>query len=725
MDSYANLHRTTPKNLIILLSCFLINLFTLVIFADETGAGEILRPTSFQDIAGKTSGPSFAIDGNIGTAAVITTNKDALPSIIYHSWPPTTRYSSLTLYVERSATEHVDDKWGIEYSTNGGVTWKNLDAMSSSNIYPSEPVTMVLDPVQEVTSLQVRIISDRKKGPDNGQVDIFDIWTDGEIYTPPVLEQSAYRFFNNIDSVDLSAIVSNVGGADEATAIAIDDGYIYVAGFEPGNWRLEKRDIIDGYLNMSVTNDSQGEPTGIAIDDGYLYIVGNDYSEENFKWRIEKRFLSDLSLVQSFGINGVIFSDPSSENDSATAIAIGSGYMYIVGSDRTEGALDAQWRIEKRSLGNGELVSSMVNNPSSDNDIPYAIAIDSEFIYVVGYDRFPGSTNAQWRIEKRSLDTFALMAEASSNPRENSDICTGVAVDSEFMYVIGSEEYGFADTAWRIEKRSLDDLIEFTEHPDSQFPLMLDFGYDDRPQAIAIDSDFMYVAGFIAEIGGAGETAWHIEKRTLDSGELEYAITNDIYSDNNDRARAIAIDSTYMYVAGYDNPGLAEWRIEKRTLDDGTSALLEPLAAQNMWATFSDNQAFRLRMLLHVESGTLLVNEQEFKLQYEICGSDTWFDVNDTSPIVFNTNPTPFHGDGLLGTPDDPTHNGHITHNQIYVDTNSFTNSISTIESGDDGMWDFSLLVNPGYSGDYCLQIVKDNGESIGDYIFTPILHLN
>ena len=56
--------------------------------------------------------------------------------------------------------------------------------------------------------------------------------------------------------------------------------------------------------------------TAVAVDSTGLYVVGFDSSPVgNFdsQWRIEKRDLSDGSLMTSFGTNGVVTSDPTKE----------------------------------------------------------------------------------------------------------------------------------------------------------------------------------------------------------------------------------------------------------------------------------------------------------------------------------------------------------------------------------------------------------------------------
>jgi hypothetical protein len=140
----------------------------------------------------------------------------------------------------------------------------------------------------------------------------------------------------------------------------------------------------------------------------------------------------------------------------------------------------------------------------------------------------------------------------------------------------------------------------------------------------------------------------------------------------------------------------------------------------------TNNETFRLRMLIHVESGTLPKNDQWFKLQFkdEACGSCEYKDVNDddASAIAFWYNPTPFDGDALLGNWEDPSHDEHTIRNQTYEEVKGFTNAVSTIEVGQDGMWDFSLYVNDASSATYSFRIVKGDGIPLETYESYPVV---
>ena len=114
--------------------------------------------------------------------------------------------------------------------------------------------------------------------------------------------------------------------------------------------------------------------------------------------------LSSGALVPGFGAGGFVTGNPSASYDEAYSIAIDSTAMYVIGCDCSPGG-DCQWRIEKRSLTDGSLISAfgtggvVTSDPSTGTDFTRGIAIDSTAMYVVGWDSSPG--NDQWRIEKR------------------------------------------------------------------------------------------------------------------------------------------------------------------------------------------------------------------------------------------------------------------------------------------------------------------------------------
>jgi hypothetical protein len=325
---------------------------------------------------------------------------------------------------------------------------------------------------------------------------------------------------------------------------------------------------------------------GVAIDSTAMYVVGYDSSPGNHQWRIEKRSLTDGSLVSGFGTGGVVTSNPSTgseaASDQACGIAIDSTAMYVVGYGSSPG--DEQWRIEKRSLTNGNLIPGfgtggvVTEDPSTWHEQAHAIAIDSAAMYVVGWDEIPGFANNQWRIEKRSLTDGSLIpgfgtgGVVTSNNSTGVDLAFGIAIDTTAMYVVGFD-FSPGNGQWRIEKRSLADgsLVPgfgtggvVTSNPCTGL---------DEAFGIAIDSTAMYVVGFDYS---PGNEQWRIEKRSLTDGSLvpgfgTGGVVTEDPSTGSEAAYTIAIDSTAMYVVGGDqSPGNLQWRIEKRSLADGT-----------------------------------------------------------------------------------------------------------------------------------------------------------
>jgi len=98
-------------------------------------------------------------------------------------------------------------------------------------------------------------------------------------------------------------------------------------------------------------------------------------------------------------------------------------------------------------------------------------------------------------------------------------------------------------------------------------------GYD-AARGVAVDSTGVYIVGY--ESTGDYDSRWRIEKRRLDDGELLWAVTGGPESESAD-AYGVAVDSSGLYVVGNEHSN-QHWRIEKRRLDNG----------ELIWAKTSD-----------------------------------------------------------------------------------------------------------------------------------------
>ena len=385
----------------------------------------------------------------------------------------------------------------------------------------------------------------------------------------------------------------NSANTERAQAIAVDSTGIYVAGSDKsagaGRWRVEKRNVSDGSIVWTITSDPHSTCNdisyAIAVDSTGIYVAGQANAAGAcgyYRWRVEKRSLTTGALITSFGTNGIVDGVASgSDARRATAIAVDSTGIYVAGYDAVPG--NYQWRIEKLNPTNGSSIWVQTSNPSSQTaEYAYAIVVDSTGFYVAGSDLSLGSSNAQWRVEKRNLTdgnlitSFGTNGVATSNPSSSSDVSYTITVDSTGFYVAGYDSSP-GNYQWRVEKRSLTDGSQIwvqTSNPSSQ---------NDLAYAIAVDSTGFYVAGSDKTVGSSN-LQWRVEKRSLITGVLIYGVTSNP-SSTNDEALAITVDSSAIYAAGYDNvPGNEQWRIEKRAkgMADTSAPLISGVAAQNI-----------------------------------------------------------------------------------------------------------------------------------------------
>ena len=380
---------------------------------------------------------------------------------------------------------------------------------------------------------------------------------------------------------------------DDAFRVAVDGTGIYVVGYDsvlPGpdpRWHIEKRSLGDGSIiwtqteNPSTAGSIFGQPTdaprAVAVDGTGVYVVGYDYVPGNQEWRIEKRSLTTGSSTWTQ------IENPSTGDDEAYAVTVDATGLYVVGWDVVPG--NPEWRVEKRSLSTGALITTfggsgvcggcpagvVQENPSSFYDVPYGVAVDGTGVYVVGLDKSQGTSNQEWRIEKRNLGTGALTAAFGSsgilveNPSSGDDEAYAVVVDGTGVYVAGTDQFpGAGDYEWRIEKRQLSDGLLASGFGSSgvvqENPKL---GGDDEPFSVAIDGTGIYLAGYDA-IPSSGDE-WRVEKRGLSDGLLIWTQTENP-SAGYDEANGIAVDASGVHVAGSDSSIFndVQWRIEKR-----------------------------------------------------------------------------------------------------------------------------------------------------------------
>ena len=149
-------------------------------------ATEVKKPTAFTDGSAVWSNEGQAYDtvtaGDETTYADSTMSGDFNPSILFYAWGTKGQtYTATVLKVKwLCAQAQTDDTWGIQYTKNGGSNWYDLlaEGNNSSAVIVTEQVS--LDTDQDLTQVQVKVVSNQTKNPDGHNVRIYDVWTEGE-----------------------------------------------------------------------------------------------------------------------------------------------------------------------------------------------------------------------------------------------------------------------------------------------------------------------------------------------------------------------------------------------------------------------------------------------------------------------------------------------------------------------------------------------------------------
>lgn len=110
---------------------------------------------------------------------------------------------------------------------------------------------------------------------------------------------------------------------------------------------------------------------------------------------------------------------------------------------------------------------------------------------------------------------------------------------------------------------------------------------------------------------------------------------------------------------------------------------------------------------------------------------DVW-GLDTNSPVIsYYDDPGTADGASISSTANDPSHSGHTIVYQNFVESDGFTNT-SPVPSGQDAMWEFSLMTSEDAPADttYCIRIVESDGTPLDTYsviaeISTPPPYLN
>jgi hypothetical protein len=219
---------------------------------------------------------------------------------------------------------------------------------------------------------------------------------------------------------------------------------------------------------------------------------------------------------------------------------------------------------------------SITSNPSTGTDIANAVAMDDNYLYIVGHDYTSSgySYDCQWRTEKRLKTTAALDTAFDSDgviiskPSDNIDSITAVSVDDSYLYLVGySLEDAILGFRWRIEKRNKTTAALVTGFDSDGVVISTPRTREIPSVALITDVDYLYIIGNTDNISS---TQWQMEKRYKTTGVLVTAFgLNGVITSNPstffDTPYAITADNNYLYLVGSAGYALndTQWQIEK------------------------------------------------------------------------------------------------------------------------------------------------------------------
>lgn len=236
---------------------------------------------------------------------------------------------------------------------------------------------------------------------------------------------------------------------------------------------------------------------------------------------------------------GRVMNNPSTATDSVNDTDLDTDYIYSVGYDEAGG--DRQWRIEKRSKSTGALVGGfgtggvVTSDPSSGADEATAVRVDADYIYVGGFDNSPG--NDQYRVEKRDKDDGSLVTAFdsdgvfTSNPGSGSDKVVDIDIDASYVYILGNRSTFVA----RYEKIDIGSGAYDTGFDGDGF-LESSGATTNRndPSAFHIDGSYIYMTGTESSNTGALSTQQiRIEKRSITDGSYDLGFDTDGWLNSN------------------------------------------------------------------------------------------------------------------------------------------------------------------------------------------------
>lgn len=297
-----------------------------VAYASNYVSYEIRRPSTYTDDAGTTTNPTNAYDDNGGTRSATEYDKTDTPNIQWHGWgASSTTYDTLYLWMEWEAEAATDDQYRIRYSTNDGSTWITWKDWSSSAV-SRENTSIQITPVVNSSQIRVSIDSSKSAGPDNANVFIYELWTNGS-YT-----------------VNLAPIQTGENPADNSGNIEVNQATVNVTINDPEgdtfNWTIQGAYVTNNASNDDTNGSKQANLiTPLPFGTNIIWYVnvtdGNNWNNQTYNFTTINPVAPEINsydLLNSSGsklnsVTGLL--DVNSTYYFTINITDSSGWMYV------------------------------------------------------------------------------------------------------------------------------------------------------------------------------------------------------------------------------------------------------------------------------------------------------------------------------------------------------------------------------------------------------------
>ena len=332
---------------------------------------------------------------------------------------------------------------------------------------------------------------------------------------------------------------------DNANALAVDgSGNLYVTGRSAGSgtgydYATIKYAPNGDTLWVRRYNDSLNgadQATALAVDDsGNVYVTGRSYGSA---------FNSDYATIKysSFGDTLWVrrYDGPANDNDNASALAVdNSGNVYVTGWSIASGTSLDYATIKYSSSGDTLWVRRYYGSGNSDDEATALAVDDSGNVYVTGYS-YGSGTSFDYATIKYSSSGDTLWVRRYYGPGNSGDYASALAVDdSGNLYVTGSSAGDYA-------------TIKYSSSGDTLWVRRYDGpgNSGDYASALAVDdSGNVYVTGFST---GSGIFYDYATIKYSSSGDTLWVRRYNGPGNNADVANALAVDgSGNLYVTGW------------------------------------------------------------------------------------------------------------------------------------------------------------------------------